>query len=145
MSSDLIARLPEWEAEADQHDQKARALRQLIDAVRILNGDAERLLTLSPNGDSPPEGFPRGREAVRRITRERPGIWRVRDIKAEVVKRGWPSSASAIETAVKRLQIDGEAEWIKKGHYRFGGEVEPVFDPTLGTESEATEEVRTAA
>ena len=119
MTVDLLARLPELEREAEGHEQKARALRQIIEGVRTLNGEAARLFG-SANGNAPLHvDAPRGREAVRRIVAQRPGVWRVRDIKREVKLRGWPSSPTAIETAVKRLQEGGEAEWISKGVYQF--------------------------
>jgi hypothetical protein len=136
MAIDLVERVPEWEREAETYEQKARALRQMIDAVRVLNGDAARLFAVPvavaesgtrTNQYAPDEG-PRGRDAVRRIVSERPGIWRVADIKSEVRRRGWPSSGAAIETAIKRLNSDGEAVWVGRGAYRFGHE--PGADET---------------
>jgi hypothetical protein len=128
MPADFIARLPELEQAAKEHERKARALRQIIEGVRALNGDAVRLLSNETEGGADrvnqykPEDGPRGREAVRQIVAERPGIWRVADIKREVQLRGWPSPMTAIDTAVARMAAAGEAEKIpgRKGLYKFG-------------------------
>jgi hypothetical protein len=137
MSSDLLDRLPQWELEADALEAKARALRQMVEAVRVLNGDAARLFDqIHSNGlrTYPGEPKPRGREAVRRIVSERPGIWRVQEIKQQVKDRGWPSSPSAIETAVKRLSLDGEAKWVSRGVYQFGLDEPRAFEPATPTD-----------
>jgi hypothetical protein len=126
MTVDLIDRLPELEREATEYERKARAIRQIIEGVRTLNGDAARLLsTPPPFGDAdttPPDCLPRGREAVRLIVATRPGVWRVRDIKAENSRRGWPSSVGSIETAVQRLEISGLAKRLRKGVYDFSAD-----------------------
>jgi len=128
METDLLARVPEWEREAARFEQKAHALRQMIEAVRVLNGDAARLFgvtTATPGVNQySTEVGPRGRDAVRRITSQRPGVWLVRDIKRINRENGWPSSDSSMETAVARLAAAGEAEKVsgKKGMYRFGAE-----------------------
>lgn len=125
MPSDLLDRIPEWEKEAERFEEKARALRQMVESVRVLNGDAARILALGDvrrtNQYSTDEG-PRGREAVRRITAEKPGLWRVADIKRVNRERGWPSSDTALETAVARLAADGLAVKVKKGTYKFGAD-----------------------
>src|SRR5438876_641949 len=116
MSQDLLSRIPDWEREADVFEQKARAPRQLVEAVRVLNGDAPRLLglgdsarsTVGTNQYATDEG-PRGREAVRQIVAERPGVWRVSEIKQVNRERGWPSHDEGIETAVIRMAKAGEA------------------------------------
>jgi hypothetical protein len=125
MPIDLLDRIPEWEREAERFEAKARALRQMVESVQVLNGDANRILGLGEisrtNQYSTAEG-PRGRDAVRRITSERPGIWRVADIKKVNRERGWPSNDTALETAVVRLAANGEAVKIKKGTYSFGAD-----------------------
>jgi len=132
---DLVSLIPEWLREAESFEAqsqvlegKARALRQMVESVQVLNGDAGRLLTFA-RPDQPivvkrtnrfdPEDGPRGRDAVRLIVAERPGLWKLRDIGAESERRGWPSSRQALSTAVQRLEQDGEAERISKGVYRF--------------------------
>lgn len=125
MPSDLLDRIPGWEREAERFEEKARALRQMIESVRVLNGDAARIFAMGEvqrtNQYSTDEG-PRGRDAVRRITAEKPGLWRVADIKKVNRERGWPSSPAALDTAVARLAASGHAVKVKKGIYRFGAE-----------------------
>jgi hypothetical protein len=126
METDLLARVPEWEREADVFEEKARALRQMAEAVRVLNGDAARLFALpaptaAVNQYATGRG-PRGREAVRAIVSERPGRWFVRDIKQINRQRRWPSDDAGIETAVIRMAKAGEAKRIagRRGYYDFG-------------------------
>jgi hypothetical protein len=133
---DLVSLIPEWLREAESFEEqsrvlegKARALRQMVESVQVLNGDAGRLLTFAATERQPvvvkrtnrfdPADGPRGRAAVRLIVGERPGIWKLREIVAESKRRGWPSSRNALSTAVARLQQDGEAEWVSKGVYSF--------------------------
>ena len=131
MTADLIARLPEMEREAQEHERKAKGLRMIIDGVRALNGDAERLFGAAPVDRAPrtnqyrPEDGPRGRAAVRQIVSERPGTWRVGEIKRQIQLRGWPSSTTGVEVAIKRMVEAGEAQRVRKGVYRFptNGEV----------------------
>ncbi len=131
MENDLLARVPEWEREAARFEQKAQALRQMVEAVRVLNGDAARLFGATAStpvvNQYSTEAGPRGREAVRRITAERPGVWLIRDIKRINRENGWPSSDSSMETAVARLAASGEAVKVpgRKGAYRFGPEIGP--------------------
>lgn len=128
MSADLLSRVPEWEREAEVFEQKARALRQMIEAVQVLNGDAARLLLLDSErpavgtNQHPTGKGPRGRQAVRAIVSERPGTWLVKDIKRINRERGWPSDDNGIVTAVLRMAKAGEAEKIRgrRGLYRFG-------------------------
>ena len=133
MTIDLLAQIPEWEREASSHERKARALRQIIEGVRTLNGDAARLfgidalMAASSLSEEPAEA-PRGRAAVRRIVAERPGPWKVIEIKRQIQMRGWPYSASGVEAACRRLVADGEAERITKGVYRFGAHAPDVTD-----------------
>ena len=107
---DLVSLIPEWEREAQDFEAraegmlaKAAALRQMVESVRVLNGDASRLFQLAIE-PSPapfpvlprttrfdPKDGPRGRDAVRLIVGERPGVWKARDIKRINAERGWPS------------------------------------------------------
>ena len=127
MSHDLLLRIPQWEREAESFERKAHALRQLIESVRVLNGDAARLFDL-PEVDAAPdpspkpeEEGPRGRAAVRAIIAGRPGAWLVRDIKRINRENGWPSDDAGIETAVIRMARSGECIKIKgrRGFYDF--------------------------
>jgi hypothetical protein len=127
---DLMTKIPEWEREADEHERKARALRQIIEGVRTLNGDAERLFGGMAGGNtsggmtvsrSAMIGLgPRGREAVRMIAVEQPGVWKVKDLKDEILRRGWPDPGTGTEAALKRLAAAGEAERIGHGTYKIG-------------------------
>jgi hypothetical protein len=141
MASDLLDRLPLWEREAARHEAKAKALRQMIDAVRVLNGDAARLFLLDADApllaspDSPPQGTPRGRGAIRLIVAERPGEWRASEVKRELALRGWPHSPNAVDTALQRMHGTGEAERVSKGVYRFGTRSE-ASAPVTGDASE---------
>lgn len=63
---------------------------------------------------------PRGREAVRIIAAEQPGVWKVKDIKDEILRRGWPDPGTGAEAALKRLAAAGEAERVGHGTYRIG-------------------------
>jgi hypothetical protein len=63
---------------------------------------------------------PRGREAVRRIVARRPGIWTMAELRAEMEREGWFTSATGLEAAVKRLiDVNGEGRRIGKGRYLF--------------------------
>jgi hypothetical protein len=73
------------------------------------------------NGDASGEPrAPRGREAVRRIVQERPGVWTLADLRAVMEQRGWFTSAKGLEVAVKRLcDSNGEGRRIGRGRYVF--------------------------
>lgn len=123
MTTDLLDRLPELEQEAEVLERKAKALRQIIEGVRTLNGEAAtylvgRAAALRSNQYEPIEG-PRGKEAVRRILTEQPGEWRVLMIKDEIRRRGWPSSPSGVEKAVMRMADDGEIVRLRQGVYKL--------------------------
>ena len=63
---------------------------------------------------------PRGREAGRQIVRERPGIWTLSQLRAEMERRGWPYSQKGLEVAAWRLcNVDGEGRWLARGQYEF--------------------------
>jgi hypothetical protein len=131
MTIDLVSRVPQWEREAEQYEEKAAALRQMIAAVKALNGEAEAILTgrtfeahrtrfevapLASNG-------PRGREAVRRVMGEAPDkVWKVVEVKREMLRRGWAPNPKSVEASVKRLRQDGELEAVSYGHYRLAGQ-----------------------
>jgi hypothetical protein len=67
----------------------------------------------------PEEDGPRGREAVRLIVHERPGVWTLRDLRAEVDRRGWLTSNKGVDVAVARMVAKGEARRAGKGRYEF--------------------------
>jgi hypothetical protein len=119
------------EREADEYERKASAIRQIIEAVRALNGEAESILfrrsfeshrvlfetrPLVVNG-------PRGRDAVLIVMREDPKrVWKVVDLKREILRRGWAPTPKAVEATIKRLRQDGELESAGYGHYKLRSE-----------------------
>jgi hypothetical protein len=126
MVTDLTARLPELEAEAEALERKATALRQVVEGIKALNGDATALLlgiTPDPNGGvrSQPSGTGlSGRDAIRRIVAERPGIWKVADLRKLAEARGYGVTTMGVEKAVRRMMETGEAVKVGYGRYRFG-------------------------
>ncbi|MCZ7589092.1 MAG: hypothetical protein M5U27_09635 [Gaiella sp.] len=112
MTSDLVERLPELEREAEDYERKAHAIRQIIEGVRALNGEAHVILAPRPVRSRPPADTPRGRAAVVALMSEKaPGWeWDLQEIKLEIVERGWAPSPKAVEIAVKRAWNHGEIE-----------------------------------
>jgi hypothetical protein len=128
VTSDLLARLPEMEREAEEHEAHARALRQFIAAVRALNGHAEDVRQprfVEQNGtvfvaaQRDPAG-PRGREAIRQVMAERPdAIWKVIELKREILGRGWAPSPKAVEANLKRMRQAGDVVCPRYGYYKL--------------------------
>lgn len=123
----------EREAEAMEH--AAAAYRKLIEATRDL-GEERVAAILAPmvngsngNGHAEPvaptgaedisEDGPRGREALRLIVHERPGLWTLADLRAEMKRRGWFTSNKGVDVAVTRLVASGEARRAGRGRYEF--------------------------
>jgi hypothetical protein len=120
MTMDLLDRLPALEQEAEEFERKARALRQIIEGVRTLNGDAAQLLGIAANGNGATTvSLPRGRAAVRSIVSQKPGIWKMKEIKRAAQRGGYPISPTGIEKAVMRMAEAGEAERTGYGEYDF--------------------------
>jgi hypothetical protein len=123
------------EQRAEAAEQQAVRLRKMVDLARDLGeqGLAElvALIAAEPsvvdggangNSHSPKRRVdgPRGREAVRIIVRERPGVWTLKELRAEMETRGWFTSASGLEAAVKRLcSLNGEGKRDGHGRYVF--------------------------
>jgi hypothetical protein len=141
----VLARL---EQRADDAARQAERLRRMVELARELGDDGlTELITLlgseqptngDGNGHTAPaeQDAPRGRDAIRQIVRERPGIWTYAELEAEMQQRGWFVSRSALEAAAKRLCDDnGEGRRIGKGRYVFPanhGEVDDESDPSDG-------------
>jgi hypothetical protein len=122
--------------EAEAAERRANAYRSLIKVANDLGeegvAEALALLQTSENGhdktiqvaaeiiDDPTPSRPRGREAIRLIVHQRPGLWKLADLRAEMKQRGWFTSPKAVEVAVMRLCESGEAERRGKGLYEFG-------------------------
>jgi hypothetical protein len=129
VTQDLLARLPDLERQAEEYERKARALRQVVQGMRELNGDLSLLFPdtaiITPAVATADDPGPRGRDALRTIVAERPGVWTLTDLIAEMQQRGWFTSRKAVDVAVKRLCRSGEARRIGMGRYMFpadGGE-----------------------
>jgi hypothetical protein len=128
--------LPQVERELEKAEQRAAALRKIAEGLRELNGSAAELFAVpvvqptteaaeavlaEPVEASVVEDGPRGREAVRRIVAERPGIWSLADLRAEMKQRGWWTSDKGVEVAVHRMKHQGEARYVRAGVYDFPG------------------------
>ena len=128
MTSDLVARIPEMEREADELEARARALRQIVAGVRELNGHAGEIKDarfVEQNGtvfiaSALDESGPRGREAVAQVMREQPHkIWKVIELKREILRRGWAPTPKAVEANLKRMRELHEVESPRYGYYRL--------------------------
>lgn len=124
----LEATAREYEAEASALNSKADAIRQIIEGVLALNGTAGAVLTrrfeahrtafemrpLDPTG-------PRGPKAVMQIVTEQPDdrVWKVVELKREMLRRGWAPTPKAVEASIKRLRDDGTLVQVSYGHYRL--------------------------
>jgi hypothetical protein len=125
---DLITRLPDLEREAEEYESRARALRQIVAGVRALNGDAEGITDqrfVEQNGTvfvaSPmDDDGPRGRDAVLKVMSQRPNhIWKVIELKRELLRRGWAPSPKAVEANLKRMRELGDVECPRYGYYKL--------------------------
>lgn len=124
---EAVAKLAEAEIEAQEVTGRVEALRMITEGLRRLNGHAAELFPQArPVRDVPMGGgseslgaHPVGREAVRQIVSERPGIWRLRDIVAEATSRGWATDRKPIEVAAHRLCGDGAMRRVRPGLYMF--------------------------
>ena len=90
------------------------------------------------NGHEAAEKVPRGREAVRLIVAERPGIWTLAQIRAEMKRRTWFTSNKGLEVAASRLCADGEGKRIGRGRYMFPAANGPVMDEEVERESDVS-------
>src|SRR5687768_342005 len=109
------------EQEAEALEREAAAMRKLVEAARDLGEERVAALLVARNGNgnghtaatapgataAPPEDEPRGREAVRRIVREQPGVWTLADLRAEMKLRSWFTSNKGVDVAVTRLVASG--------------------------------------
>jgi hypothetical protein len=120
-------RLAEAQREAQALAERIEALNMVAEGLRRLNGHAVELFPPTHTVATLPQGsgseninsHPVGREAVRLIVAERPGLWPLRDLAQEAVDRGWAKNRKSVEVAVHRLCNDGEARRVGKGLYEF--------------------------
>jgi hypothetical protein len=128
MTHQLEANIPDLERQAEELERKAHAIRQIIDGVRALNGDADTIVTqrsfeshrtvfeIAPLA----KGGPRGPQAVLRVMHESPEReWKVIDLKREMLRRGWAPTPKAVEASVRRLRETCEIQPTSYGHYRL--------------------------
>jgi hypothetical protein len=123
------------EEQAAVLERDAAALRKLSEVARDLgeervrallgtagngNGHHNGLVRVEPEAQPEPvEAGPRGRKAVRLIVGERPGIWTLADLRAEMKRREWFTSNKGVDVAVTRLVASNEARRVGKGRYVF--------------------------
>jgi hypothetical protein len=120
------------EEQAAELERDAAALRKLSEVTRDLgeervrvllgvtqNGNGHTLFGADPQPGPVKNNSPRGREAVRLIVGERPGIWTLTDLRAEMKRRDWFTSNKGVDVAVTRLVASGEARRVGKGRYEF--------------------------
>jgi hypothetical protein len=115
--------------ERDEAECRREALAKIAEGLRALNGHAADALGTDPQlaFTLPVEKLPkapRGREAIRVVVSERPGIWTLAQIREELKRHGWFTSNKAVEVAAKRLRQNGEARFVRPGVYEFGVEAE---------------------
>jgi hypothetical protein len=61
----------------------------------------------------------RGRDAIRRIVAQRPGLWTLKQLREAQKLDGSFTSPKATEVAVTRLMALGECRRVGKGRYEF--------------------------
>jgi hypothetical protein len=139
------------EAQAEEAERQAAHRRKIVDMARELGeeGLAELVALMGsaePNGNGGGNGShggpeivegPRGRDAIRVIVRERPGVWTSEELRLEMQRRGWFTSSTGLTAAAKRLcDVNGEGKRIGPGRYLFPAnheeEVEREIDPSGG-------------
>ena len=141
----VVAKL---ERRAEDAAKEAARLARMVELARELGDEGvAELVTLlgsetsngnghtNGNGHPPAEKAPRGREAIRRIVRERPGVWTLAELRAEMKRRGWFTSNKGVEVAVVRLCDAGECRRDGKGRYVFPashGEEVAIVGPASG-------------
>ena len=138
MGAVMVDRLRE---RAEEAQRQAERLQKMVELAQGLGDEGLReLVTLltaeehslphtngngngNGNGHKPPQaktGAPRGRDAVRLIVRRRPGVWTLTELRAEMEREGWYTSASGLEAAAKRLcDKNGEGRRVGRGRYVF--------------------------
>jgi len=111
--------------EVEDAERRLTALNKIAEGLRDLNGHAADALgegTMQIAFSLPVEKVPkspRGREAIRLVVKERPGIWTLAELREELKRRDWFTSNKAVEVAAKRLRTSGEARYVRPGVYEF--------------------------
>ena len=117
--------LAEAERNIEEAEKIAALWREIADVLRRTNGHSNGngktvTVAVSDVGVQIAEASqPRGREAVRRIVADRPGVWNLRDIADKALALGWASDRKNIEVAVHRMRASGEVRRVRQGVYDF--------------------------
>ena len=120
-------RLSEKQHARQELSSEIEALTMIVEGFRRLNGHATELFPETRLRAVPePDDHPVGRAAVREVVGERLGMWPLREVVDEVLRRGWASDRKPVEVAVHRMAATGEARRVRHGVYWFGPE--PVED-----------------
>lgn len=122
--------LPEAEEQLTEKRQVAEelageieALTMIVEGMRRLNGHAAELFPETRMHAAPETNdHPVGRAAVREVVSKRSGLWALREVVDEVLRRGWASDRKPVEVAVHRMTATGEARRVRHGVYWFGPE-----------------------
>lgn len=134
---DLERQAEEYEANAEKFQAKAAAIRQIIAGINALNGDARHILTRRFEAHktlfemrSPDDGGPRGPKAVLKVMRSDPHrVWKVVEVKREMLRRGWAPTPKAVEASIKRLRESGELLNSGYGYYKLPPAQEASEEP----------------
>jgi hypothetical protein len=129
--NDPAAAIGNLEAEAEEREGEAEALRQVAGAVKLLTGFESNGAHAAP----PAAGdVPQGIEAVRRVMTEG-GVWTAQSLLEELIRRGWePKNAQhplqTIHAAIDRLyRVKEEIDRVERGTYtRKGHPASPSFE-----------------
>ena len=117
------ARLSEKQRARQELSSEIEALTMIVEGFRRLNGHAAELFPETRMHAVPEtEDHPVGRAAVREVVSERPGMWALREVVDEVLRRGWATDRKPVEVAVHRMARSGEARRVRHGVYLFGRE-----------------------
>jgi hypothetical protein len=115
--------------QAEDAERRAKRLHEMAEFAERLGEDGlsefvAMIAVEAPDGNghingNSKENVPRGREAVRQIVAERPGIWTMAELRAEMKHREWFTSNKGLDVAVSRLCESGEGQRVGRGRYVF--------------------------
>lgn len=127
-----VASLTFFEERLAESELHTKALRQIVEGLRLLNGHAPRLpvngsaqLPLAEVSAPATPTVPKGVEAVLAIMGEKTGRWTRGQILREFGKRGWfhttdkHRAEGAVDAALYRLCQTGRVKKVKPGVYRL--------------------------
>jgi hypothetical protein len=117
----------ELEDQAANLIHKAQAIRQIIGGFQALNGSAGEVLMRSFSSHKTAfeirpvaADAPRGPKALLAVMREQPErVWKVVELKREMLRRGWAPTPKAVEGSVKRLRANGDLIPAGYGYYKL--------------------------